>query len=368
MDPAALGGGPCTDVSDCGAGFECVADFCVPSSACGPQGCTGDLGVVFDGDIEIVTPDDMALLDGINTIKGTLVIGNTAWDGCDLDSRVILGLETIELPDLRRIEGDLKICYQPSLTRISLPALTTGQSSIEIVGNTALSELEMPVLEGFVYGNGFGSINIESSPLLEKLSVPSLPEVGWLDIDIDPDRSAFDAPPGLDVDFSALERVRALYFFNAPGLAQLRLGKLETVASPDDETSGLFWLDRVGTGVLELGSLAEVKGELTLGELGYDRVSFPALTEVFKLRVEDTEALTNLSFGSLATVGQGMVIDNHALLDTLSMPSLTFVSSEVTITDCPALDACAASAIAAAAPQGATIDLSGLLGDAANCP
>ncbi|MBN2528471.1 MAG: hypothetical protein JXR76_18935 [Deltaproteobacteria bacterium] len=84
-------------------------------------------------------------------------------------------LETIELPNLEYIAGDIWFMENQMATRVSMPALREIQGSLWVWYSEALTEVSMPQLEKI-----HGSLFISHEHSLENLSFPSLSSIADL--------------------------------------------------------------------------------------------------------------------------------------------------------------------------------------------
>jgi hypothetical protein len=96
----------------------------------------------------------------VRTVGGDLVIGPS------------VGLATVELADLERVDGTVRVVGNNSLARLSLPRLTHA-AHVVIEGNVELRLVRMPALAGVP-----GDLRIDRAESLAMIDAPRLATVG----------------------------------------------------------------------------------------------------------------------------------------------------------------------------------------------
>jgi hypothetical protein len=128
------------DGADVGSGetwtCEVAAGDGTATGSAATDAVTPVAGGVVEGDYTIENSVDVALLDGVTEITGTLTIADTG----------VSGLTSIVLPDLVSI-GDLNVTGVWALERLELPALRVVGADFRIEANYALEDVLAPNLE-----------------------------------------------------------------------------------------------------------------------------------------------------------------------------------------------------------------------------
>lgn len=166
---------------------------------------------IYFGDLTIRDAADLALLDGIQVVAGTLRIVSTP-------------TATLSLPDLRVVSGAFLVeagdgGYRDapaSLSSISLPELRRA-SRFSLRGNDAITTLSLPKLERL------DSLSVESNDELTQLSFPALASAGAVSLSYNPKLTSASLP--------ALRWTNDLYVSGNTLLTTLSLGALRVAES-----------------------------------------------------------------------------------------------------------------------------------------
>jgi hypothetical protein len=341
-----------------------------------PDGCETE---TFDGSIDAAVNDDLAELEGVTRlsgslslgagvssvealrcltwITGSLMVGETDLNALDLaalmrvDERLLVepdsNLEEIDLGQLSFL-GEVDVPFLafddlPALVRLDLGNLVTAPGSLYItnLGTEAEQSLELD-LSSLTTVQSMLAIQATTLETLDGLA--SLERVGELVITENANLKQIDALASLgsvsagvwvmdnpvlsSADFGALNSVPgadvgSLVFENLPELVQLDLGTVVV--------TGPIQLTNIAAGTreqlaLDLGSLSSVRGDLTLTRVAnlVDVDAFVALQSVLgSLTVSNNPELENLNgFGALASVDGDLVITDNPTLPSCAASEL----------------------------------------------
>ncbi|MCP3100686.1 hypothetical protein LZ198_17590 [Myxococcus sp. K15C18031901] len=278
----------------------------------------------FDGSYYAHDAVDLAALQGVSRIRGSLVVEHPraslvelslpALEGIDgdLSVRNSTTLERVDLPRLRGVGGDVNIEVNGVLTQVALglpqrlPVFVGG--SLNLNNNAAL-----PDLEGFTYlvprksvvvsnnralthaegRSGLmhveqlaGQLSVHSNPLLERLPLPNLARVG----------------SNVTLEYNAaMRRPVGTRLANVGGsLLIQRNGSLESLGGLDE--------------------LANVDGELVIhsNDVLPHTMGLKALRRVGTLRVTSNPLLTDLGdMDALQVVDRAVIFEDNPALRTL---------------------------------------------------
>lgn len=286
-------------------------------------------------------------LAGLRDLGGDLRLSGVTLTGLDLST-------------LRSVGDDLVIedALGEPVESLSLPALQAVPGDLRATGLAALAELKLPAL--LTVG---GDLIVADDPLLANLELKKLTTVGR-----DLVLAGVGELSGLAPD--ALARVgRDLQLANIP-LFDARFGKLAEVGRD-------VLLSDVTTTNFGLGALAKIGRDLAMGgitgSIEFDEIRFENLRTIggsVSVRanpsIEKWVAGALISVGALVPAGDLVIRDNPALIG-FSLTKLGAVSGEIIVRDNPSLDS-AQAATALTKVQSLTPPLlCGNLGDEA-CP
>jgi hypothetical protein len=243
---------------------------------------------------------DLATLAGVTRITGDL----------SLEPQ---GLMTVELPSLQRVDGQLNLGSNSSLTTISFPALTQVGGQLNLPSNTALTTLNLEALASV--GNRFFLTGV---PALENFSAPLLETIGGTLMVWGADALETLAFPRLSSVAGAItvEQAAALKALSFPVLstaAGLTIGSLPQLT--------------------ELGApqLATVSGTLFLGNaLAPTTLDFSSLISATGLRIEGTKLASLAALSGVTSVGtDGLQMSNNTMLTEALLPALVDIQGQI---------------------------------------
>jgi hypothetical protein len=114
------------------------------------------LGPQLDGSFQALNQADLNAISGVVSITGNLTIN-------------VDGLSTASLPALTTVQGTLSVVGGRTLTSISLPALTAVQGDVNISFGQALTSISLPALTTV---GGF--LQVRNNPLLPTCQAEAL--------------------------------------------------------------------------------------------------------------------------------------------------------------------------------------------------
>ncbi|MFM2160733.1 MAG: hypothetical protein RLZZ383_245 [Pseudomonadota bacterium] len=414
------GGGPsAADVAAFAAWLACDA----PGEVAAPEACA--VARIEPGDVTLSSPENVAAFCGrANTVGGALVVATDAPIACvcDVYGEVSIGgaatalvapqlvgiggalrlgavgLQTVDLPALRSVAGDLDLRGAAGLAALSLPALREVAGSVWADRGSALATLSLPELASVG-----GDVRLIDASALATLAMPRLGTVGgglvlsgltswatWVDFaslrsvggDVVLTRDAQItnveginqlASVGGDVVFSELDALDGLSGLN--DLVNVG-GSLRIVDDPMLRgVDGFLRLETVGK-ALEIArapqlvavngfgavSRVGVEGDWVYGEHRLAWTDVPALTRaptmsgltrVGALEVLRADALDALDFPSLVVVDRQLAVVQVGGLRTLNgLAAVRRIGTDVAITGNPALPSAAVEAFLAAVGEG----------------
>lgn len=283
----------------------------VVSSTSKYTGCRSKSGIplnaIISGDLRIEAGANLAQLDCIKRVTGSVVIKSYTGD--------------VTLANLTTIGKSLEALYS-SATAVSLPGLTSLGENLFIFDSTSLTSLELPKLTQI---GGF--IEMSENTALTKINASALTKVTGevyiklhsklLEVDLSSLQTAgstlyFAENYVLEtLDLSSLTDVGGKFSYtHNGGLSELNLPLLTTVGS-----HFVVWVeDALET--LTIPSLTTVAGYVYVGENPLlETLEFSALTSVGdKFYIVDLESLTLLTFPELTTVGNHFTLSNNPLM------------------------------------------------------
>jgi hypothetical protein len=175
------------------------------STGCGARPITPATGCHQVGAARVSAPEDLAALASCVSLRGL-----TVRSGAVLDLARLVALEAID--------GDVSIGPTVGLELVELPNLRRVAGTLRIAGNGALSGVFLPRLEAA------GEIEIEDNPTLTTVAMPQLARVsGRLRMSHDGDLEA--------VSMNALRDVGELALLALPKLSVLQLDRLGAVGT-----------------------------------------------------------------------------------------------------------------------------------------
>jgi hypothetical protein len=149
-----------------------------PGSSPQPDAC--DTRIPVDGDLTVSTVEEAeAICVSGNTITGSLTVLGGASEPlsclCEVEGSLILegtGLQSLVLPSLSAIGGDLRVATNPSLEALALPELTQISGGLYLENNTSLHTIELSVFAEL--GGDFEVINDGARGDLEPRTLVSI--------------------------------------------------------------------------------------------------------------------------------------------------------------------------------------------------
>jgi hypothetical protein len=309
--------------------------------------CSGDLCPTLEGNLTIRNIQDWQNLvaAGCSTITGELTIlvpgvvtltppANKLAEVGSLDIPSNPTLTSLTLPALTKVHGTVGISQNVVLESLNFPVLTTTDGFIEASNNPALTDLGLPALASMP--NMGEAMTILDNRSLTALSLPSLTTLGGT-IQV-----IFQVISNTALSSISLEALTTM----SGGLIVSRSNALTSLSLPVLATAGTLSIDQVGIASLSLPMLATVTEELNIQRTrSLTALSAPVLTNVKTLTIRGNSALPSLDLPLLATVGDRMYVDGNASLTTLDLPALTTVNAELIITDNFMLKQCLAEAL-----------------------
>ncbi len=274
---------------DDGDGALDVGEYDATTYVCNGAPGGGAVGPVLEGSYLISNTLDLALLAGVTEITGDLRIEGAGItlvalpDLLEVGGDVLVGPApgALSLPALTQVGGSFSVSNAASLTSLaapvlasvggtllvtgtslsalSLPALTTAEN-MEIYSNSALTNLDVPVLES-------ASVYVSSNAALTTVELPALTTAGYL---------ILYGPVLTAVTLAALTTVTFDLQLSTPALTSVDLPALTTAGSVTVTSNTLL-----------------------------TSLSLPALTSVSAgaLSVQSNPALTSVDVSALTTVG-----------------------------------------------------------------
>lgn len=331
-----------------------------------------------EGDQNISLPDQLADLDGITHIDGTLILNGALLGAIELpelqtvrDELIVqgTGIETLALPALERVGGlvvednsqlrsiEVPVLSQvqplsPSyvgpfgfgdnalLTEVTAPALTLVSGSIHLFGD-ALEAVYLPKLQSAweleINSSGLSTLEVpelkqltyfwvhRSAEALHTLALPNLLEIS-ADMYIFGDAlTTLTAPQLKTVNLGSVHSQLAnldLSLLQQAGHLSLCTAQLEQLALPALERaqSLSIFCDSPLLEAVHLPSLASI-GELDLSGVALQTIDLDALEDAAMVILYET-ALTSVSLPSLLRTTHLELTDNPQLTD-FDAPNLT---------------------------------------------
>ena len=247
---------------------------------------------------------------GLTSIQGCIELENTE-------------LRSIDLQQLRSINGSLRISGNPYLEEVIGTALEEVSRDLVLQGNMGLQDVNLPVLE--LIGGRFST---QGHAFLQTLELLSLRQAGSIFVASAPLRTL--TVPLLQKTTSQLR------IWQLNSLGSLKMPSLQQ-AGEDLMLAFCSSLEH-----LEVPELQEVDEDLEFYVLNsLESISFPRLIYVGEdLEIYTLDALCRLRFPSLERIGEDLeFFDNTAILDldADSFPSLLQVSEDLEIYVCAQL-------------------------------
>jgi len=299
------------------------------------------------GDLSIDTDDvDLECLCGVG---GDLVVGE---------------VESVDLPALLSLRGELVVQANPTLLRLGLDELERS-GRVRVRDNPVLEEVRIASL-----AEVGGSLIVRDNPALGGLDLTSLAAVeGPFEVSRNASFTQLQTPQSLvahgdAIEISGLPELSSVRGF--PGLSSVSgairmegIGAAQVVAFPDLQTAGSVQLvswPAMGQ-VRAFGALEVVRGTLRVAEVGpipsvdlfgrlrtvggglvVDRfrgrsvIGFPLLEEVDgALEISNNTALVELRFPALDSTGGLRIHDDPLLPDLLGLQSLGTVGGNLEV-------------------------------------
>lgn len=297
---------------------------------------------VWPGDFELSQPTELVRLSRLRRIEGSLVLRSTA------------SLDTLNLPQLSDVEGDLVIAGLPVLdvpVRIELPELLTLGGGIRLEGLGDPVTVSLPKLgrADFLRASG-GRFAFELDGLLELRGALELADGAIEQLDL----------PTLEVVEGSL-RLRRLRTTDTTGEAEIPVrlprllrigGGLELRGTTRMELTAPRLLS-VGGGVsldgalarLLLDGLQSLDGDLSIRESRFDFFA-PTLERIAgRLEMDEgvfegpprEDRLSSLRFPALTAVARALTVRRMQGLQGLEFPVLESVGGEVWVEQVPDL-------------------------------
>lgn len=340
------------------------------------------------GDLVVRDATELAELGARTHIMGDLDIRDVSLESLRIPGLEHVGgdvklwgateLERLELPALRHVGGDLSLYDLPALTAVDLSALTDVGGALSINRVTALR-----TLEGFAALQHTGDrLYLFHNPALLALGgLASLRSVGR-------DARIWEQLGLLDADLPALEHVGGeLGLFRADALVVLdgygalhSAGGLDIRACPSlERIQGLAGLRTLGGMRLHhdnaLVALPGLAG-LTAVERNLGLIALPALTDLGDLdaltavggvlEIRNDRSLTSVELPALKTLGALDIAYDLALTE-LGLGSLETIEHRAEIRDNPLLSDCAVRDLLDRVAVGGTITCTGNLDEGCPC-
>ena len=208
-----------------------------------------DLGVASGEDCD---PSESTVLDGDFSVRS---VADGRRIACYTEITGILGIYNdalASLPNLASV-GGLDVFDNPTLTRLSLPALTrVGEVGLNVTGNHALLELNLPALTSIGGSlNSAGRLSIYENESMTDLILPALTDVGG--------SMGIEMTALTNIEMPALRSIGSSFVFNRNEvLTDLNLPALASVGGNMDVSEN----PRL-TGI-SLSRLSSVDGFLTI--------------------------------------------------------------------------------------------------------
>lgn len=253
-------------------------------------------GASLVGDYTVARVEDLAALDGIRVITGTLTISaelatvvslpDLAYVGGSIEARSAYGLDQLELPALAQVGGDFNMDSAPGLRSFSLPSLERVGGALKLAYLNQLAAVELPALT---------EVGVRVEPGVDAITV--------------------NAEALTALEMPSLRRSGGIY---------LRGRAIERIAFPALSEAGGFELyDGLAVQALELPALREVRRDLHLWGVAAAEIALPSLMTVAgSLFVADAQNAARLSLPALKSVGYAFVVARCAQLTALDVPRL----------------------------------------------
>lgn len=321
---------------------EVAGTYAVVERARVPAGCsTKEVA----GNINAQNNAQLAELEGVTRLDGSLTIGGTVSDLSSLRCLTVAGSLAVERAD--------------SLSALKLASLADVRGSVFIVDNQSLTSVELPALKSVS-----GVAAFQFNPTLRTIDLHAITKLGG-----NPATTSlafWSLPALLSADLSTLQAVPGTLFATLLGTSdmdalKLRLGALETVGGDVSigtnntlrDLAGLSSLKKIGGKLAvsdnpaltaaELSSLREVGSAIALQRNPkLAAVAFSALIAVgkdendYSFTLTDSPALTKLSLSTLADTPGALVLRSSGTAGaplTLDMASLARIGSSVLLYD-----------------------------------
>ncbi|WP_241759363.1 DUF7151 family protein [Pyxidicoccus parkwayensis] len=292
----------------------------------------------FYGDYFVRTPEDLAALQVISRIQGSLRVEDTP-------------ITELRLPRLVVVDHVVRLWNNPLLTRVELPGLRFVGDDLEVSSNPKLETMRADGADSgrLLVGRSFTLSGNSALRTLTGLQAVS-PRLNMMLFDND----ALEFHPGEDlpllgIDFLAgsldvieNDALQALPFANLLHAGSIGIARNKSLRSLNGLSPG------------SIGSSLYLENNEALVDVSW----LAGVRSLDTLSVEGNTALTSLvGLRSLGLVKSLRVVDNPKL-DRFDLPALSQVSQSFTVTGNPKLPTCLATALAAGTYKGIPEQLS----------
>ncbi|MBZ4416058.1 hypothetical protein [Myxococcus sp. RHSTA-1-4] len=269
----------------------------------------------YDGHYVVKSAADLAALEGISRIRGSLQVVGTP-------------LKELVLPALMMVEDQLLIDSNMDLKRVELPSLRFVEQDLRIGFNAALETLAVGSAGNEVWVEK--ELVIETNPSLATLSGLS-PVVPRGSITLR-DNDALRFPGTFD---SLVELTGSIFISDNDGLLALPFAKLERLGGSLDITRNAALPSLTGTVLTSVSGDVSISDNDTLMDLS----GMPQLESIGgNLIVQDNDRLLSLAgMQSLARLGSLRVYRNAELTDAGPFPVLRTITTALDINNNPSL-------------------------------
>lgn len=326
-------------------------------------------GQVYEGSIVVETSAQLEAVQHYDAVTGDLVVRISTDDtaeaqlpnlnriGGNLVVDPLARITSLSLPALESIRGSLMITQNEQLTRIEAPQLTTVAQNFQLAG-TSLRTLELDELRQIG-----GMVSLTQNQALSSIELPAVQEVGasftvmqnsHLDsLNIPRLRHIGDELQVLDagvqtIQFDQLASVGGGVTFNdIQNLRVLDLGNLATIGMSAGADAGLILNDADRLEELDLSSLSQVNGAITMNSLHQlSNLNLGSLQQVgAQLTLTDNDTVDTIDLSSLTNVGTNLLINNHPELRDLSLSRVRNVD-DLLVMNNPLLSSCELESLA----------------------
>lgn len=263
-------------------------------------------GITHQGSVVLESASQVDFIEHYEEITGDLVIRINHG-----------GLETLRLPNLSRVRGNLIIDGMADLDAVILPNLTSVDRAVMMIQNQSIQRLEMNSLESI------GENLILNHTIVHSFDVSDLKSIGGMvNLMQNAELNEFSLPSLSTISGS-------LSIMENPGVPRVRLPHLQSVGAEVQILSGSLRS-------FKARSLRTIGSGLTVNRVpSLAALELPALQQVSSLLISEVPDLERLRLPSLERVSERFLIDQTGLNGPLDLSSSRVVNAQLTLNSNP---------------------------------